>query len=124
MKERVQEWVREQSRRKGLFAIGVVHADNSFTSQSCSSIYPPIFLNNAWRSLKETFDTLRQEHQIDSLSLRWVYEHTCLYGAQRGDGSVLGLYVSRDEQLVPREEVERILNEFLFLEDLPSQAAA
>ena len=117
MKSVINDWLKEQAERKGLFAIGVVHPDNSFSGQSCSSIYPSIFLNNSWRCLKETFETVREQHQFDSLSLKWVYEHASRYAAQRMDRTVLGLYVSRDEQLVPRSEVEQILNDFLFLED-------
>lgn len=124
MKDSINDWVREQAARKGLFAIGVIHVDNSYSGQSCSSIYPTIFLNNSWRCLKETFETVRQQHHFDSLSLRWVYEHACLYAAQRMDGTVLGMYVSRDEQLVPRSDVEQILNEFLFLEDTHHYHAA
>ena len=117
MKERINEWVGQQAQRTGLFAIGVIHPDQTFSGQSCSSIYPQIFLNNSWRSLKEMFNTVRNEQQFDALSLRWVYEHASLYAAQRMDGTVLGLYVSRDEQLVPRSEVEQLLNEFLFMEN-------
>ncbi|MBI1840090.1 MAG: hypothetical protein HYR88_04480 [Verrucomicrobia bacterium] len=116
MKQRINHWVGEQAQRTGLFAIGVIHPDNTFSGQSCSSIYPPIFLNNSWRSLKDMFNAVREQQQFDALSLRWVYEHACLYAAQRMDGAVLGLYVSRDEQLVPRSEVERLLNDFLFME--------
>ena len=124
MKAIIQDWVHEQAQRKGLFAIGVMHPDQTFTSQSCSTIYQALFLNNSWRSLKEMFDAIREQQQFEALSLRWVYEHTCLYAAQRADGTVLGLYVSRDEQLVPRAEVEKVLNDFLFLEAPPAQNAA
>ena len=117
MKEQINGWVSEQAQRTGLFAIGVIHFDNTFFGQSCSTIYQTLFLNNSWRSLRETFQAVREGQQFDSLSLRWVYEHACLYAAQRSDGTVLGLYVSRDEQLVPRSEVEQLLNEFLFMEN-------
>jgi hypothetical protein len=115
MKDVINEWVKQQGSRTGLFAVGVAHADGTFSGQSCSSIYPTIFLNNSWRCLKETFTAVQKSHQFEPLCLRWVYEHACLYGAQRPDGTVLGVYVSRDEQLVPREQVEVLLNEFLFL---------
>lgn len=124
MKATISDWMKQQAERKGLFAIGVIHPDNSFSGQSCSSIYPSIFLNNSWRSLKETFETVRELHQFDTLCLRWVYEHASLYAAQRMDRTVLGLYVSRDEQLVPRNDVEQILNDFLFLEDQANYRAA
>ncbi len=124
MKDVINEWVKVQSQRTGLFAIGVVHTDNSFSSQSCSTLYPSIFLNNSWRCLKDTFEAIREQQGFDALSLRWVYEHACLYAAQRADGIVLGLYVPRDEQLVPRAEVEKILNEFLFMEEFYSSEVA
>lgn len=124
MKATISDWMKQQAERKGLFAIGVIHPDNSFSGQSCSSIYPSIFLNNSWRCLKETFETVRELHQFDTLCLRWVYEHASLYAAQRMDRTVLGLYVSRDEQLVPRNDVEQILNDFLFLEDQANYRAA
>ena len=120
MKDSINEWLRMQARRTGVFALGVAHPDNTYAGQSCSSIYPSVFLNNSWRCLRETFDILRQEQQLEPLCIRWVYEHACLYAAQRPDGVVLGIYVSRDEQLVPRTEVEAILNEFLFLSHCPA----
>lgn len=121
MKEMINQWVDFQAQRTGLFAIGILHADQTFHGQSCSSIYPALFLNNSWRSLKETFNAVRENKQFEALSLRWVYEHASLYAAQRMDGTVLGLYVSRDEQLVPRSEVEQLLNEFLFMENFITQ---
>ena len=124
MKDVINEWVKLQAQRTGLFAIGVVHSDNTFSSQSCSTLYPAIFLNNSWRCLKDTFEMVRKHQRFDPLSLRWVYEHACLYAAQRADGSVLGIYVTRDEQLVPRTEVEKLLNEFLFMEELSSSEVA
>jgi hypothetical protein len=124
MKDVINEWVKLQSQRTGLFAIGVIHVDNTFCSQSCSTLYPAMFLNNSWRCLKETFEMARQQQGFNAVSLRWVYEHACLYAAQRPDGSVLGLYVTRDEQLFPRAEVEKVLNEFLFMEEFSSSRVA
>jgi len=120
VKETINNWIKAQASRTGLFALGVAHTDGTFAGQSCSSIYPSIFLNNSWRNLRECFNTGRDQHQVTPVCLRLVFEHACLYAAQRSDGAVLGVYVSRDEQLVPRGQVEILLNEFLFL----SEAAA
>ena len=111
MKQLLNMWLGKHARIPGVFACGLHYADKTAFAQSWAPSYPQEALESTWRTIGESFQVL-QMNRLPNTRLRWVYENALLYAARRGDGTCLGVFTTRDPQVLDQGKLEEMLNEF------------
>jgi hypothetical protein len=110
-------WLARRANIRGAYACGIIRPSQQALSQSSSAGFPVPPLSVAWRCVRDTFE-LVDEQEFDPWQLRWLYEQAQLYAVRRGDGKVLGMFLSKDPQVLDVESVERAFAEFKSLDAL------
>ena len=114
-KEKVLQWLRATTVARGVLLRGIRFADETFFSDVDVREFSSAALEQAWRIVADTFQVLKAQ-RLPPSRLTWVHEKTTLHCAQRADGSILGIFVSRKTADVDTAALERTLAEFLQLQ--------
>lgn len=117
-KQRISEWLRHSPLTRGVLVRGIRFPDQTFVCDLEARDFPSSALEQAWRSVADTFQVLTAQ-RLPADRLTWVYEHAILHYVRRGDGAMLGLFVSKKHGQADPGEIERLLNEFLLLDSPP-----
>lgn len=113
-KETILQWLRATTVARGVLVRGIRFADETFFSDVDARDFPTTALEQAWRIVADTFQVLSAQ-RLPPSRLTWVHEKTTLHCAQRTDGAILGVFVSRKNAETDAAAVERLLGEFLQL---------
>jgi hypothetical protein len=113
-KEQILHWLRATTVARGVLVRGIRFADETFHSDVDARDFPTTALEQTWRIIADTFQVLKAQ-RLPPSRLTWVHEKTTLHCAQRADGAILGIFVSRKTADVDTAGVERTLTEFLQL---------
>ena len=113
IKEKIQQWLRATPVARGVLVRGVRFADETFFSDVEAWDFPTPALEQTWRITADAFQVL-QAQRLPPTRLTWVHEKTAFHCAQRTDGAILGMFVSRNGD-ADTMAVERMLAEFLQL---------
>lgn len=115
-KEKILQWLRATTVARGVLVRGIRFADETFFSDVDARDFPTTALEQAWRIVADTFQVLKAQ-RLPPTRLTWTHEKTTLHCAQRADGAILGVFVSRKTAEADTVAVERMLTEFLLLPD-------
>lgn len=113
-KEQILQWLRATTVARGVLVRGIRFADETFSSDVDARDFPTTALEQAWRIVADTFQVLKAQ-RLPPTRLTWVHEKTTLHCAQRADGTILGVFVSRKNAEADTAAVEKLLAEFLQL---------
>ena len=111
IQEQTTQWLRRAPSVRGTLVRGIRFADETFVSDVDSREFPVSALETAWRLVADTFEVLRAQH-LPPTRLTWVYERTVLHCAQRADGAILGVFVTRKNLETDPAGLDRLLLEF------------
>jgi hypothetical protein len=114
-KERIVEWLRAAPVVRGMLMRGIRFPDQTFVSDEDPKDFPAAGLEQAWRLVGDTFQVLSAQ-QFPPSRLSWVYERVVLHCAQRPDGAILGIFLSRRNVEADSAGLNRLLAEFQGLE--------
>jgi len=114
-KEHILEWLRAAPTVRGLLMRGIRFPDQTFVSDMGAQDFPAGGLEQAWRLVGDTFQVLSAQ-QFPPTRLSWVYERMVLHCAQRPDGAILGVFLSRKNIEADTTGLSRLLGEFQSLE--------
>ena len=112
LKKRIVEWLRHTPSVRGALVRSIRFADETFVSDSTSPDFPAGALEQAWRSVTDTFQVLAAQ-RLSATRLTWVYERAILHCARREDGAIFGVFVSRREANADEVGLNRLMSEFL-----------
>lgn len=113
-KQRITDWLRTTTPVTGALVRGIRFADQTFVCDFDSRDFPMSALEQAWRSVADTFQVLSAQHLPPS-RLTWIYERALLHCVRRQDGAILGVFVSKKITATDRAALDRALEEFLAL---------
>lgn len=113
-KDQILAWLRATTVGRGVLVRGIRFADETFCSDVDAREFSTTALEQAWRIVADTFQVLKAQ-RLPPSRLTWVHEKTTLHCAQRADGAILGIFVSRKTADVDPAALERLLVEFLQL---------
>jgi hypothetical protein len=112
--EQIIQWLRATTLARGVLVRGIRFPDETFFSDVDARDFPTSALEQSWRIVADTFQVLSAQ-RLPPTRLTWVHEKTALHCAQRADGAILGVFVSRKSGEVDVVGVERLLAAFLQL---------
>lgn len=115
IKERITQWLRGTPPVRGVLVRGIRFADQTFFCDFDSRDFPLSALEQAWRSVADTFDVLSAQ-RLPPTRLTWVYERAELHCVRRPDGAILGDFVGKKLTGADPEGLERLLAEFELLD--------
>lgn len=110
-KEQIAEWLQVTPTVRGALVRGVRFADETFICDMDARDFPATALEQAWRLVADTFQVLSAQ-RLPPSRLTWTHERTVLHCAQRTDGAILGIFISRKVADVDAQAVEKMLSEF------------
>lgn len=110
-KQHLSEWLRGAPFIPGVLVRGIRFADETFVCDLDSRDFPAAALEQAWRSVADTFQVLFAQ-RLPATQLTWVYAGAMLHCARRSDGAILGVFVSRKHSQVNLSAIENLLAEF------------
>lgn len=113
--ERITQWLRSTPPVRGVLVRGIRFADETFVCDFDSRDFPLSALEQAWRSVADTFDVL-QAQRLPATRLTWVYERAVLHCVRRRDGAILGAFVGKKLTTADPEGLERLLSDFEMLD--------
>jgi hypothetical protein len=115
VKERITNWLRQTPPVRGALVRGIRFTDQTFICDFDSRDFPMSALEQAWRSVADTFQVLAAQ-RLPPTQLVWVYERAVLHCVRRDDGAILGIFVSKKLMESDRAGLERAMGEFLSLD--------
>ena len=110
-KEQITQWFQAAPTVRGALVRGVRFADETFVCDVDARDFPATALEQAWRLVADTFEVLSAQ-RLPPTRLTWVHERTVLHCAQRTDGAILGVFLSRRVTDTDPMALERLLSEF------------
>lgn len=114
-KERISQWLRVAPTVRGMLVRGIRFPDQTFVSDMNTPDFPAGGLEQAWRLVGDTFQVLSAQ-QFPPTRLSWVYERMVLHCAQRPDGTILGVFLSRKNVEADSVGLNHLLTGFQSLE--------
>jgi hypothetical protein len=114
-KASIAEWLRAAPTVRGMLVRGIRFPDQSFVSDVDPGDFPAAGLEQAWRLVGDTFQVLSAQ-QFPPSRLSWVYERMVLHCAQRPDGVILGIFLSRKNVETDSVGLNRLLADFQSLD--------
>jgi len=111
IKEHITDWLRRTPPVRGALVRGIRFADQTFVCDFDSRDFPMSALEQAWRSVADTFQVLAAQ-RLPPTRLTWVYERAVLHCVQRDDGAILGVFVSKKLMDADRSALDQALAEF------------
>ena len=115
VKQQIVDWLRRTPSVRGVLVRGIRFADQTIVSDLDSPDFPAGALEQAWRSIADTFQVLMAQ-RLPPTRLTWVYERSVLHCVRRDDGSIFGVFVAKSPVEQNPEGVDRLLSEFKSLE--------
>ncbi len=109
--EQLTRWLRALPALRGVLVRGIRFPDETFVTDFDSRDFPVAALEQAWRSVADTFQVLSAQ-QFPPTRLTWMYERTILHCVQREDGSILGVIVSKKGAESNPSDLDKLLQEF------------
>ena len=94
MKEQLNQWLASCAPVAGVQALGLRHPDRTTSTRIVDPAFSAEGLENAWRSVGDTFQVLRH-HQCAAVLLRWSFDQSLLHGLERPDGACLMVFTTR-----------------------------
>lgn len=113
-KELITHWLQTAPTLRGALVRGVRFADETFVCDVDARDFPATALEPAWRLVADTFEVLRAQ-RLPPTRLTWMHERTVLHCAQRTDGAILGVFLSRKVTETDPVALDKLLQEFLGL---------
>lgn len=110
-KEQIAHWLQTTPTVRGALVRGVRFADETFICDVDARDFPATALEQAWRLVADTFQVLSAQ-RLPPTRLTWTHERTVLHCAQRADGAILGVFISRKVTDADAPAVEKLLSEF------------
>jgi hypothetical protein len=110
-KEQIEQWFRATPVVRGVFVRGIRFADETFLTDVDVRDFPAAALEQAWRVVADTFQVLSAQ-RLPPTRLTWVHEKTTLHCAQRSDGAILGVFLSRKVAEADSVGLEKMLSDF------------
>ncbi len=120
-KAHITDWLQAAPAVRGALVRGIRFPDQTFVSDVDARDFPVVGLEQAWRVVGDTFQVLSAQ-QFPATRLAWVYRQLVLHCAQRSDGAILGVFVSRKNIEADLMALNRMLTEFQALE-VPADTA-
>jgi hypothetical protein len=114
-KERITEWLQGAPPVRGVLVRGIRFADETFVCDFDSRDFPLSALEQAWRSVADTFEVLAAQ-RLPSTRLTWKFERAVLHSVRRADGAILGAIVGKKVTGADPDGLARLLAEFEALE--------
>ncbi len=114
-KQQITDWLQRTPSVRGVLVRGIRFADETFVCDLDSRDFPMGALEQAWRSVADTFQVLTAQ-RLPPTRLSWVHERSVLHCVRREDGSILGVFVARKHGDLDSEGVDRLLSEFISLQ--------
>ena len=114
-KQQITDWLQRTPSVRGVLVRGIRFADETFVCDFDSRDFPLGALEQAWRSVADTFQVLTAQ-RLSPTRLTWVHERSVLHCVRRDDGSILGVFVATKQGELDSEGVDRLLSEFRSLE--------
>ena len=96
---------------RGVLVRGIRFADETFVCDFDSRDFPLSALEQAWRSVADTFEVLAAQ-RLPPTRLTWTFERAVLHSVRRVDGAILGAIVGKKVTGADPEGLERLLAEF------------
>ncbi len=109
-KELITSWLRTSATLRGALVRGVRFPDETFVTDVDARDFSSTALEQAWRLVADTFQVLSAQ-RLPPSRLTWTYEKTILHYAQRADGSIFGIVLSRKADTDPAT-LDKLLTEF------------
>ncbi len=111
MQEQFNNWLTDTLKVSGVLACGIRGPDRKTLARSGSSQFSPVALEQACRTLADTFQILNA-NRFPAGMIRWVYENHLVYGSVRADGHCLTLLARRSTPELEPADLDVILNGF------------
>jgi hypothetical protein len=111
MKEHLHQWLSQRAEVPGVHACGLRFPDHTTSTHIREPSFPPDALENAWRTVADTFQVLKHHH-LPAVNLRWVFEHALLYCLTRPDGTCLMVFTTRKAQELDAAGLQAMFVEF------------
>lgn len=118
-KQAISQWLTAKALVRGTLVRGVRFPDQTFVTDVDARDFPAGALEQAWRSVGDTFDVLSAQ-RLPPTRLTWVYDRTVLHCVQHASGAILGVCLSRKSSDAVPEELEVMLAEFRTLGIAPA----
>lgn len=109
-KDKLTGWLRASPSLRGALVRGIRFADETFVTDVDARDFSASALEQAWRLVADTFQVLSAQ-RLPPSRLTWTYEKTVLHYAQRADGAIFGVVISRKADADPLA-LEKLLSEF------------
>lgn len=110
-KQQITRWLEALPSLRGGLVRGVRFPDETFVSDFDSRDFPVTALEQAWRSVADTYQVLTAQ-QFPPSRLTWVYERTLLHCVMRADGAIFGMFVAKKGAEANQPEFDHLLTEF------------
>ena len=111
IKERITDWLRQTPPVRGVLVRAIRFTDQTFVCDFDSRDFPMSALEEAWRSVADTFQVLEAQ-SLPPTRLTWVFERAVLHCVRREDGAILGVFVSKKHVEVNRAGVDDLIAKF------------
>src|SRR5215468_12499957 len=96
IKHQITDWLNRAPKIEGALMRGVRFADESFVSDSESGNFSVGAMEQAWRSIADTFHVLEVQ-QLPPTRLTWTHERAIVHCARRADGAILGVVMMKKQ---------------------------
>jgi hypothetical protein len=110
-KEQITQWLCSYPAVRGMLVRGIRFADETFVSDMDARDFPAAALEQAWRSVADTFQVLSAQ-RLPATRLTWVHDRTVLHCVQRADGAILGVFLSRKTAEADVAALDQLFTEF------------
>lgn len=105
------QWLRRAAGVRGTLVRGIRFPDGTFITDGSHKSFPASALEAAWRVVADAFQVLQAQH-LPPARLNWIYSRTILHCAQRADGAILVVIVTRKSAEVDPAGLNQLLLEF------------
>ncbi|NOS71611.1 MAG: hypothetical protein HOP33_17005 [Verrucomicrobia bacterium] len=122
-KQQITRWLEALPSLRGGLVRGVRFPDETFVSDFDSRDFPVTALEQAWRSVADTYQVLTAQ-QFPPSRLTWVYERTLLHCVMRNDGAIFGMFVAKKGAEANQPEFDHLLTEFQSLTIIEAEPPA
>lgn len=109
IKQQTVDWLNRAPRIQGALMRSIRFADESFVSDFDSRDYSAGAMEQAWRSIADTFHVLSLQ-QLSPTRLTWTHGRAILHCARRSDGAILGVVMKKEQ--ADADGLKRLLEDF------------
>src|SRR6266581_1962773 len=91
-KQQITDWLRRTPSVRGVLVRGIRFADETFVCDFDSRGFPLGALEQAWRSVADTFHVLTAQRLLPT-RVSWGHERSVLHCVRRDDGAILAVFI-------------------------------